>query len=379
MQPFGLLSDNGYPSDDPRFALNYTGGGASGNTPTNADVLGRVAYGLTNFGGMQDAAGLLGGPSLRENVSGGNYLDAALQGVGVLPIVGGVAKGLLGGAHLAAAIPAARSIAKAAKPAEAITEAVPQGIVAYHGSPHSFDAFDTSKAGSGTGAQAQGAGAYLSAHEPVALHYRDGLKYKTDDVVSANKEMSNLAKIMDKYEIPGKYREFRDPAGYEAAKRYDELMAQRANAKGHMYEVKFNADPNHLLDWNKPLNEQTPHVQEVLKNLGINQNLSGEDIYASLRYGPPKEVVDGTAVWDGMTMIDAPIDSKQIASKKLLEAGVPGITYRDKRFIENGNAAQNYVAFDDKMLEIMRKYGLVGLLGGGMAMNASQQQSQPGL
>jgi hypothetical protein len=369
MQPFGLLSDNRYSSDDPRFALNYAGGGVTGETPTNADALGRVAYGLTNLGGMQDAAGLLGGPSVAENIKRGNNLDASLQMLAALPMVG----------MLGTAGKATKNIAKAAKPAEAIAEAVPQGIVAYHGSPHSFDAFDTSKAGSGTGAQAQGAGAYLSAHEPVALHYRDGLKYKTDDVVSANKEMSNLAKIMDKYEISGKYREFRDPAGYEAAKRYDELMAQRANAKGHMYEVKFNADPNHLLDWNKPLNEQTPHVQEVLKNLGINQNLSGEDIYASLRYGPPKEVVDGTAVWDGMTMIDAPIDSKQIASKKLLEAGVPGITYRDKRFIENGNAAQNYVAFDDKMLEIMRKYGLVGLLGGGMAMNASQQQSQPGL
>ena len=100
MQPFGLLSDNRYSSDDPRFALNYAGGGASGNTPTNADAIGRLAYGLTNLGGVQDAAGLLGGPSLRENVSGGNYLDAALQGVGVLPVVGGVAKGLLGAGAL---------------------------------------------------------------------------------------------------------------------------------------------------------------------------------------------------------------------------------------------------------------------------------------
>jgi len=99
MQPFGLL-DNRYSSDDPRFALSYAGGGASGETPTNADALGRLAYGLTNVGGVQDASGLLGGPSLRENVSGGNYIDAAMQGVGVLPVVGGVAKGLLGAGAL---------------------------------------------------------------------------------------------------------------------------------------------------------------------------------------------------------------------------------------------------------------------------------------
>lgn len=94
----GLLSE--YSEDDPRFALSYAGGGVSGATPQGADALGRVAYGFTGAGGVQDAAGLLGGPSLPENVKGGNYLDAALQGAGVLPIVGGVAKGLLGAGAL---------------------------------------------------------------------------------------------------------------------------------------------------------------------------------------------------------------------------------------------------------------------------------------
>lgn len=94
----GLLSE--YSEDDPRFALSYAGGGVSGATPQGADALGRVAYGFTGAGGVQDAAGLLGGPSLPENVKGGNYLDAALQGAGVLPVVGGVAKGLLGAGAL---------------------------------------------------------------------------------------------------------------------------------------------------------------------------------------------------------------------------------------------------------------------------------------
>jgi hypothetical protein len=94
----GLLSE--YSEDDPRFALSYAGGGVSGATPQGADALGRVAYGFTGAGGVQDAAGLLGGPSLPENVRGGNYLDAALQGAGVLPVVGGVAKGLLGAGAL---------------------------------------------------------------------------------------------------------------------------------------------------------------------------------------------------------------------------------------------------------------------------------------
>ena len=114
----GLLSE--YSEDDPRFALSYAGGGVSGATPQGADALGRVAYGFTGAGGVQDAAGLLGGPSLPENVRGGNYLDAALQGAGVLPIVGGVAKGLLGTKIAASLLPA---IGKGEKLVSAMSDA----------------------------------------------------------------------------------------------------------------------------------------------------------------------------------------------------------------------------------------------------------------
>lgn len=382
MQPFGLL-DNRYSSDDPRFALNYAGGGVSGETPTNADALGRLAYGLTNLGGVQDAAGLLGGPSLRENVSGGNYLDAALQGVGVLPVVGGVAKGLLGGAHLAAAIPAARSIAKAAKPAEAITEAVPQGIVAYHGSPHSFDKFSLDKIGAGEGAQVYGHGLYFADNEDVAKSYRDNLLHKTDDVVSANTEMKRLSKIMDKYEIS--YGKFSDPAGYEAQKLYNEMMDKRANAKGSMYQVKINADPEHFLDWDKPLSEQPPKIQEAYNNFlqsdlakeaddslrgyifgkkGEYANPSGKDFYSA--------AYEGTGPKIGMS-------ERQQVTEVLKQHGIPGIKYLDQGSRNGVGNSSNYVVFDDKLIDILKKYGLVGLLGGGMAMNANQQQSQPGL
>lgn len=115
-RPFGLLN-GGYEDDDPRNALSYGGGGASGQTP-NADAIGQLLYGLTNVGGAQDAAGLLGGPSLRENIAQGNKFDAAMQGVGMIPVVGGAAKLAM------AAIPkAAKAGAKVAKGAKAVEEA----------------------------------------------------------------------------------------------------------------------------------------------------------------------------------------------------------------------------------------------------------------
>ena len=51
----------------------------------------------------------------------------------------------------------------------------PPGFIAYHGSPHSFDQFDTSKIGTGEGAQAYGHGLYFAEKEGTAQSYRDAL------------------------------------------------------------------------------------------------------------------------------------------------------------------------------------------------------------
>lgn len=58
----------------------------------------------------------------------------------------------------------------------------------------------------------------------------------------------------------------------------------------------------------------------------------------------------------------------------LREAGIPGIRYKDaaSRGVEGGTS--NYVVSDDKLIEILRKYGLAGLMAGGAG---AAQQSQP--
>ena len=47
------------------------------------------------------------------------------------------------------------------------------GVTAYHGSPHSFDAFSNDAIGTGEGAQAYGHGLYFAENEGVARGYRD--------------------------------------------------------------------------------------------------------------------------------------------------------------------------------------------------------------
>ncbi len=52
------------------------------------------------------------------------------------------------------------------------------GAVVYHGSPHKFDKFDSSKIGTGEGAQAYGHGLYLADSPEVATGYYKNLSTK---------------------------------------------------------------------------------------------------------------------------------------------------------------------------------------------------------
>jgi hypothetical protein len=55
------------------------------------------------------------------------------------------------------------------------------------------------------------------------------------------------------------------------------------------------------------------------------------------------------------------------AVQKLRDAGTPGITF------PNGT----HVVFDANTIEILRKYGIAGLIAGGGAAAAATQQQQP--
>lgn len=52
-------------------------------------------------------------------------------------------------------------------------------------------------------------------------------------------------------------------------------------------------------------------------------------------------------------------------SRSFLREGVPGIQYLDQGSRSAGQGTRNYVMFDDNLIEIIRKYGIAGLLGSG--------------
>jgi hypothetical protein len=253
----------------------------------------------------------------------------------------------------------------------------PPGIKAYHGSPHDFDKFDLSRIGSGEGHQAYGHGLYFADNEKVAKAYRDQVK-DMGAVNDVNRRLSELAKIMSADEAGG-YRKYKSDVGRNAAAEYDALMDKRSavlDAPGHMYEVNIRANPDDFLDWDKPIAQQSEAVRK-----GFLKAQTGNDpLLAELLDTSPEGLMiqgimpeaKGAAAYKTMAFDDT---DPLAASKRLREAGIPGIKYLDQGSRAAGDGSRNYVVFDDSLIEIIRKYGLLGMMGTGAAAGAYATQA----
>jgi hypothetical protein len=274
------------------------------------------------------------------------------------------------------------------------------GIRAYHGSPHDFDKFDLSKIGSGEGAQAYGHGLYFAENEGVAKSYRDGLtqvdgyqgtaadliRHHSGDRVAA---LNEAKRGIDKYAAtdPPTSREWQKVAGV--------LSDETYSGPGRMYEVNIKANPDDFLDWDKRLGEQSANVRDKVKSLmlasrEIPADPEGAYKQAIERYnaGPKATAVtDDPGViqaYDAMRLArqgDKAFDRQKIgallqesgrwspedARRTFLDAGIPGVKYLDRGSRTAGDGTSNYVVFDDKLIEILRKYGLLGMAGGAAA------------
>jgi len=303
-----------------------------------------------------------------------------------------------------------------------------RGIKAYHGSPHSFDKFSMDKIGTGEGAQAYGHGLYFAENEGVAKGYRDTLtKSSTDGAQTRLKKAGGDvdAAIAD---LQGRIANYRDNGAPQYADAIEEDLRALVKFKetgewtpGSMYEVNIDADPNAFLDWDKPLSEQ-PEVQSRLATIGEASRSSttkGVDKYISL------ENMLGAIDWpdnaDAAVRAQYRKGAAARVSEKLKEAGIPGIKYLDAgsrngnkvaqiekqlapwkaRLEQNPNDAyvrqeveglqkdlaaeiakpqsRNYVVFDDKLISIVKKYGIAGasaMLGYDVLTGANEAQAK---
>ena len=293
------------------------------------------------------------------------------------------------------------------------------GIIAFHGSAADFDGFKLEKIGTGEGAQAYGYGLYFSDKEAIAEWYRSTLSSMgvdpqplKDAGMTVTEEMMAASYIRTSNSAEDAARDW---ANWHGKPFNDDLIDTFKAAQvsdGKMYKVGIAAKPDDLLDYDLPFSEQTPTIQAALKKAGYKTernmvvkedgdnrfgvyetNDDGTEILLKhftepmLFKGPLKKQAQDFIVEQnaellnnnggqilakladnlGKTIRPVPLSAdgtmmptEQIASQALFEAGIPGIKYLDNTSRDGAGTSNNYVIFDDSMIKILEKYGIVG-------------------
>jgi hypothetical protein len=318
-------------------------------------------------------------PERRRFVEGmGNIADVAHMGAYATPLapaMGAVdfARGVASGDPVEAAFGATGLPGKGAKalgmaasammPKEA--EAGPlsnalKAIRAYHGSPHKFDKFDLSKIGTGEGAQAYGHGLYFAEAEPVARNYlghpearyrrfsghmepREEFAFDIATGMSDPRDFDVMTKLASKYGENISFDEAQD------------LAKQALSNRGSMYEVDIHANPEHLLDWDKPVSQQSPIIQEMARKIEPqNKGIRSAVLLDRFKSGAEQEHYPLTGASLHANLYREGDNVK--ATDFLKEHDIPGIKYLDAGSRGTGEGSSNYVVFDPNLIEILRRY-----------------------
>lgn len=260
--------------------------------------------------------------------------------------------------------------------------------IVYHGSPHSFTKFDSSKIGTGEGAQAYGHGLYFAEAPDVAKSYQTTLA-PDKRATSLNDRMNSLVvggkPVMDygvemnpefiaaarqgpeaalahiderlaswqQNAIDPSYP-FKDyakdkVAGFSALRGDAAKNGVQYTGDGSFYKVDLpDAAAAKMLDWDKPLSQQHPAVQKALAKIEPDMyHPNGSDY-------DPSEL--GQMIYSRLSSIAGAPDA---ATGLLKQAGVPGIRYLDGGSRGAASGTSNYVVFpgNEGLLQILERNG----------------------
>ena len=235
---------------------------------------------------------------------------------------------------------------------------------AYHGTPHTLapeagaplGKFRTSAIGTGEGAQAYGHGLYFAGKQDVAQWYfenlnkeylYDGKEYNPSDI--RHEAAKIVAKHKMDYESALAEVESRLYSSEDSPylQKLHELVGMEKHAeispKGSVYKVELAPKENEYLLYDKTLGEQPKGVQDKLKKFLREQE--GEDTWQYRQEQDYRDITNN--VLDDMPEPEI--------SRRLKEAGIPGIKYLDGSSRSKGEGDYNYVIFDEADVTVTEK------------------------
>ena len=279
----------------------------------------------------------------------------------------------------------ARGLLQAGENAMAPRTLNPQtGAIVWHGSPHKFDKFDSSKIGTGEGAQAYGHGLYLAENPKVATEYSkmqggaggaipSPLRYVNGQEVQPGTGAYKAASLLDNMSVAqakktvsgwmqgarpeeqAYFKEVYDTLGGISAK---SAVKQKAPG-GSLYKVDLPDEHiAKMLDWDKPLSQQPKEVQAIF---GSSNKMTGNQALKAIEANPAHYFGQ---TMSGKDLTGAMIRPERGASEYLKQKGIPGIRYLDGGSRGTGQGTSNFVVFpgNEDILKIMERNGK-GLLG----------------
>jgi len=334
---------------------------------TNAALnVGKAAVGyLGNKAGVLSADQM---PQLIDNpVGGSEYIGNQMRRFGVVsPNRNALAEGLAGVLPLS---PTNTGRAVAAIAGGGVVPGMDLAATVFHGSPHKFDRFDSSKIGTGEGAQAYGHGLYLADSPAVAGGYKEALSARVKDrltvdgkVIDADSMFGRAVEDVPRIGLQATLQKIDDNIRFnekyapDMAEMYRGVRAKVAGLdpsrvavkEGSLYKVDLPDEAiAKMLDYDNPVSEaqRVPLSQAALKQFGSGlTGTSGERLYKEVVFefknaGHPNPA--------------------QAATDWLRENGIPGIRYLDAGSRGQGQGTSNYVVFpgEENMLRILERNG----------------------
>ena len=241
-------------------------------------------------------------------------------------------------------------------------------IVARHGTPHKVSRFSTEYIGGGEGAQVYGWGLYFAENAEVAKLYAKSISQRADvtdkwffepvgeagqnqyrrllnfadaapmlasqNLTGARDTMDAVARLRDmaKSQVRSEYQD----AYNGIADMLEAGTLRFSKPEGNVYSVRLDAEPDELLDWNKPINQQSQKIQNAVLRGPLNhanyREATGAEIYnklSQLLKAPAKNLPDWV-IESEMFRGDTMVGSDRRASEYLKSLGIKGIRYLDQ-------------------------------------------------
>lgn len=255
----------------------------------------------------------------------------------------------------------------------------------WHGSPHKFNKFDSSKIGTGEGAQAYGHGLYLADNQSVAQQYANTLTDKAPQFLNGQArdslEVAQKSALGMLSQAGGNAKAAMLAARTDMARAGEnatQFHVDRVNTLKSIADGKSTAQvgtPNlykvdlpdqtaaKMLDWDKPFSEQ-PQALRDLVNQTATQRAEGAK-YRPLQRGDIKTDMQGQPVLPDSggqayqyLASNRYGETPQALSEKLRALGIPGIRYLDGGSRATGGTS-NYVVFpgNEGLLSILERNG----------------------